>query len=198
MQIYSSNTNAWKKGIGYITEHYLQKNLSNGRGGVRRRRKRRACMGLPLQRMYGHVENFLAINDWIQTQIDCFNSSYITILFWQISEEKVQSVPNKTSNVYHWLYIYLHNNLTFIHTSTCIFIYVYILPSNLRNKFSLKKKLLFNIWIFDMFSVHSWLVEMVLVDIHCFILKFSVWLVIQCNIPYLFWTSSSDSPDEYW
>lgn len=28
LQIYSSNTHAWKKGIGYITEHYLQKNLA--------------------------------------------------------------------------------------------------------------------------------------------------------------------------
>lgn len=55
LQIYSSNTHALKKGIGYITEHYLQKNLSSGRGGVSRRRKRRACMGLPLLRMYGQV-----------------------------------------------------------------------------------------------------------------------------------------------
>jgi len=56
-------------------------------------------------------------------------------------------VPNKSSNVYHWLYIYLHNNLIFIYTSTCIFIY--FLPSNLRNKFSLKKRFIIqylNFW----------------------------------------------------
>ena len=91
----------------------------------------------------------------------------------------------------------LHNNLIFIYTSKCIFLSIFAFQFKKPIIFA-KKDLLFNIWIFDMFPVHSWLVEMVLVDIHCFIFKFSVWLVIQCNIPYLFWTSSSDSPDEYW